>query len=70
MASPVLIVLVVPGCIVVFSMLEISIPADPEVLLIGKVACGWSFLNFAVEVEQTSVFWRKGEDIVVVKRLC
>ena len=66
MARPVRIRLVVPGSTVVFSMLEISIPAAPEVLLMGRVAFVCSLLNLAVEVKQVSVSRRTGDDIFVV----
>ena len=69
MARPVQIVLVVPGSMVVVSILEMSMPAAPVVLQTGRVACACSFLNFALELKQTSVCWRRGEDILVVKRL-
>ena len=55
---------------VTFSMLAMSTPAEPEVLLSGSVAWEWSFLNFAVAVEYVSVSRMRGDDIVVWKRLC
>ena len=46
--SPVLIVLVVWGLIVVVCMDVMSIPAAPSVACSGSVALGWSFRNWTV----------------------